>query len=123
MLRVWKGDAPPTAHVCASHKGGHVTREAVEKCYRDTLGLRDRHSPHGWRSALSSVAHEAGHPHDAIEAQLDHANPHGKVAGAYDRGNRLAARRALVEWWAACLWGAAPGAATDNVLQFPVRAA
>ena len=35
-----------------------------------TLGYRDRHSPHSWRSAFSTLADDAGLDHMAIELQL-----------------------------------------------------
>src|SRR5437870_1996184 len=61
-----------------------VTREAVEKFYRDTLDLADKHSPHSWRSTFSTLARDAGKDREAVEAQLDYMvdNP---VAAAYGR--------------------------------------
>ena len=91
-----------------------MTRDAVEKFYRRTLGLSGRHSPHSWRSVFSSWAADAGKDSDLVEAQLDHATGN-KVRAAYDRAARLDRRRALVAWYEAELIAARDGAA---VVQF-----
>jgi len=102
-------------------KTGHISIESIEKAYRVTLGLKDRHVPHGWRSAFSSLAHDAldkkGMPrfdHTAIETSLDHLVG-SKVQRAYDRGDRWDARCALMTWWSLQLETAMNGA---NVIQF-----
>lgn len=106
QLRDWhEVRDPENPYICPSplRPRTHVTRETVEKFYRETLGQRDAHSPHAWRSAFSTLAHDAGHAHDVIEAQLDHAIHDSAVASAYDRGTRLEARQALMQWWEATL--------------------
>lgn len=101
----------------AASKHGRITVESLEKAYRVTLGLRDKHVPHGWRSAFSTNAHDAldakgGRLWDAdvIEVALDHELPGGKVRAAYDRGERWQARRQLMNWWADRLHAAVHGA-------------
>jgi integrase len=112
-LSKWKqGDGERARYACPAPRGdSHVTREALEKFYRRTLDLAGQHSPHSWRSAFSTICHDAGHDHAIVEAQLDHAL-HGanKVAGAYDRGDRLDARRDLLAWYEASLIAARDGA-------------
>jgi integrase len=63
-----------------------------------TLGLAKKHSPHGWRSALSTLARDAGFSPDVVELTLDHVHDNA-VARAYDRGERLTERLRLMAWW------------------------
>jgi hypothetical protein len=71
----------------------------LEKALRDTMGLAGRHSPHGWRSALSTRAREdTDFDAELIDLSLDHVRA-CDVALAYDRGQRLAKRVALMTWW------------------------
>lgn len=69
----------------------HITSEGIEKLYRVTLGLAGRHRPHGWRSAFSTLAREAGFDREVVELALDHAHD-DDVATAYDRGERFISR-------------------------------
>ena len=89
-----------------------ITREALEKFYRENLGLRDRHSPHSWRAAMSTNANEARDVQgrrlfdaDDVELVLDH-EPRSEVARRYDRSERIAHRRAVLDWWGDQLAGA-----------------
>ena len=97
LMREWHhADGVDASYVCpAPARDAPVTRDAVEKFYRRTLGLSGRHSPHSWRSVFSSWAADAGKDSDLVEAQLDHATGN-KVRAAYDRAARLDRRRALV---------------------------
>ena len=92
-------------------KGGAapITREAVEKFYRRGLTLTGKHSPHSWRSVLSTWANDAGEDSDAVEAQLDHATG-TKVKAASDRAKRLQRRADLMAWHEAALIAARDGA-------------
>lgn len=91
-----RGDAP-------------ITREAVEKALRVTLGLEGKHSPHGWRAAFSTRAREDGDfDKELVDLALDHIHA-GEVARAYDRGARLEKRIALMKWWADALTAAERG--------------
>ena len=82
-----------------SRKGGsHITREAVEKAYRVSLGLDGRHTPHGWRAAFSTLARDHGFQREIVELTLDHIHDN-EVARAYDRGERLQQRIELAVWW------------------------
>jgi integrase len=103
-LRTWrqtiggKGFVFPSP---ASHEDApaHITRESIEKAYRVTLGLEDRHTPHGWRSALSTRAKDdGGFERDVVELALDHIHDND-VVRAYDRGERLSQRVKLMQWW------------------------
>jgi len=101
VLREWRAaDGADVIYVCPAPRDAtkHVTAEAVEKHYRNVLGLGGKHSPHSWRSAFSSICRDAGKDGDAIEAQLDHVGGN-KVAAAYHRAHRLELRRELMTWY------------------------
>ena len=111
-LRAWRAeDGKEAVYVCPAPRDPkqHVTPEAVEKFYRDRLGLAGRHSPHSWRSAFKSICSDHGKSTEAVEAQLDHivGNP---VASKYDRAKRLELRRELMAWYEERLVTARDGA-------------
>ncbi|MDB4521957.1 integrase arm-type DNA-binding domain-containing protein [Gammaproteobacteria bacterium] len=124
-LKAWKNITGGTGYVFRSpvNPDRHLTIEAIEKTHRNTLGLRDRHVPHGWRSAFSTNANDAVDCEDrelfdtaVIEVALDHL--HGSsVQLRYDRGKRWTARRRLMRWWSQQLDEATEGAV---VLQISV---
>jgi integrase len=99
-LRAWRSRAGSRGYLFPSPTGGkHITRESLEKVYRVTLGLEDQHTPHGWRSALSTLAREeGGFERDVVELALDHIHDND-VVRAYDRGERLEQRLRLMQWW------------------------
>ena len=111
MVREWKrADGDDVVYVCpATRSDGRITREAVEKFYRVTLGLAGKHGAHGWRSVFSTWGYEAGKDGGAIESQLDH-NVGNKVQAAYDRLQRLGLRRELATWHESMLIAARDGA-------------
>ncbi|HEX4332599.1 MAG TPA: integrase arm-type DNA-binding domain-containing protein [Usitatibacter sp.] len=110
-LREWRSLTKGKGYVFPSPAGGaHITRESLEKAYRTTLGLRDEHTPHGWRAAFSTLARdEGGFDRDVVELALDHIHDND-VVRAYDRGERLQQRIKLMNWWDAQLAHAQRGA-------------
>ena len=60
---------------------------------------KDEMSGHGFRSMASTVLHEHGWPHEAIERQLAHAE-RNKVSAAYNYAEHLPKRREMMNWWA-----------------------
>src|SRR5262249_40947056 len=76
----------------------HITSESISKAYRVTMGLKDEHSPHGWRSSFSTLADGSGFHHVAVEMGPDHV-ARNEVARAYDRGERRHLRIELANWW------------------------
>lgn len=54
--------------------GRPISVNTLQKMYRETLGLRDIHSPHGWRSSLSTQAREIDIPSDIVHTATDHAH-------------------------------------------------
>lgn len=98
-LREWRRVGAGKGNVFPSPTGRkHITRESIEKAYRVTLGLQDKHAPHGWRSAFSTLARDHGHDRDVVELVLDHIHDND-VVRAYDRGERLQQRIKLMSWW------------------------
>lgn len=69
-------------------------------------GHAGRHVPHGWRASFSTILNEElGEGWSAaIDAALAHS-PKDKVEAAYNRAERLARRRELMERWGAMLCG------------------
>jgi integrase len=109
-LRRWRGMIGNKGFVFPSPTGGkHIGRESIEKVYRVTLDLAGKHSPHGWRSALSTLARDNGFAREVVELALDHAHDN-EVARAYDRGERFSQRVELFNWWGAQLLSAQQGA-------------
>lgn len=74
--------------------------------------IAERHSPHGWRAAFSTIMNER-RPNDrrAIDLTLAHG-PKDKVEAAYNRSTQIARRRALLQEWADLLDGHCSGASS-----------
>jgi integrase len=70
---------------------------------------------HGFRSTASTLLNETGYHPDLIELQLAHAE-RNKVRSAYNKAQRLAERRAMMQAWADYLDGLRAG---GNVV--PIR--
>jgi integrase len=111
LLKAWKlEDGDGAVYVCpAPRSKGHVTADALEKFYRRTLGLKGKHVPHSWRRVWKTWGGDAGKPFDSLEAQLDHINIGGKIAGAYDEAVRLESRREIAAWYEGKLAAARDG--------------
>ncbi len=71
---------------------------------------------HGFRSMASTILHEQGWPHEAIERQLAHAE-RNKVSAAYNYAEHLPKRRKMMQSWANYLDGLRLGAAVVNIKQ------
>lgn len=101
-LRAWKGVGLsknwlfPSPQKYNRHKP--VSSDGLEKVYREQLNLRDMHSPHSWRSSLSTRAKDNGFDGDVVEISLDHCHDDA-IAMIYDRGDRYDKRIQLMEWW------------------------
>ena len=118
MVKEWRrADGEDAIYVCPSPSGdAPITREAVEKFYRRGLGLSGKHSPHSWRSVLSTWANDAAEDADAVEAQLDHVTG-GPTNASYDRAKRLARRADLMAWHEQALIAARDGAMVVELKQ------
>lgn len=93
--------------------GRPITVTTVEKMYRVSLGLRDIHSPHGWRSSLSTQAREINIPSDIVHIATDHAHD-SETALRYDRGDRFNQRIEMMNWWGEKLVAAEAAAAQSK---------
>lgn len=60
---------------------------------------KDEMTGHGFRSMASTLLNEQGFPPDVIELQLAHAE-RNKVRAAYNKAQRLAERRKMMQVWA-----------------------
>ena len=65
---------------------------------------KDEASLHGFRTTASTLLNELGYNADVIERQLAHV-PSDKVRSAYNRAERLAERRSMMQAWADYLDG------------------
>lgn len=65
----------------------------------NSLGYKDRHTPHGFRSAFSTLAHEANKDHRLIEMCLAHKDG-DKVSASYNSATQVSARREMLQWYA-----------------------
>lgn len=59
----------------------------------------DEQTAHGFRSTASTLLNEQGFPPDVIELQLAHVEKN-KVRGAYNKAQRMAVRRDMMQKWA-----------------------
>ncbi|SDZ82540.1 tyrosine-type recombinase/integrase [Nitrosospira multiformis] len=60
---------------------------------------KDEMTGHGFRSMASTILHEQGWPHEALERQLAHAE-RNKVSAAYNYAEHLPKRREMMQAWA-----------------------
>ncbi|WP_292994653.1 integrase arm-type DNA-binding domain-containing protein [Nitrosomonas sp.] len=74
---------------------------------------KDEMTGHGFRSMASTLLHEHGWPHEAIERQLAHAE-RNKVVAAYNYAEHLPKRKEMMRWWADYLDELAAGAKVVN---------
>lgn len=75
---------------------------------------KDEMTGHGFRSMASTLLHEHGWPHEAIERQLAHAE-RNKVVAAYNYAEHLPKRKGMMRWWADYLDELAVGAKVINL--------
>ena len=119
----WRSLIGSRGYVFPSPAGGrHITCESIEKVYRVTLALANKHTPHGWRASLATLARDNGFERDVVELALDHAHDN-EVVRAYDRGERFEQRIALYKWWGEQLSAAQRGGKVVPVQRPPIAAA
>lgn len=99
-LRDWRKVAPKSRFVCPAptNPSRPISRESIEKSYRETLKLAGRHCPHGWRTSLATQALDNGFNRDVVHLACDREHD-SEVALAYDRGERFDQRVELFNWW------------------------
>lgn len=75
-----------------------ITPTAISRAFRRAGVEAAKHSLHGWRAVFSTWANESGYNRDAIERQLAHEE-RNRIRRAYDRGERMEERRAIMAAW------------------------
>lgn len=90
----------------------HAAHTVLVKAFY-SMGYHGIFSPHGVRVTGRTVLGEQGHPRDLLERQLAHSEK--KVVRAYDQGDRLEARRVIMQGWADYLDGLTSGAKVVNL--------
>ena len=78
----------------------------------------EEHVGHGFRTTASTLLNEQGWHPDLIELQLAHAE-RNKVRAAYNRAERLAERRQMMQAWADYLDGLRAGGKVVNITRKP----
>lgn len=88
-------------YVFPSLLGGHrpMSENTVNVALRRLGYGADEMCGHGFRALASTLLNEQGFPPDVIERQLAHKE-RNKVRAAYDRSERLADRKAMMQSWA-----------------------
>lgn len=105
---------PLTEVVFPNRKSPHkpVSHSVLVKAFY-SMGLKDHITPHAIRVTGRTILGEQGHPRDALERQLAHREK--KEVRAYDQGDRLETRRAIMQGWADYLDGLIAGASVANM--------
>lgn len=93
----------------------HASHMVFSKVF-NAMGYEGKFSPHGVRVTGRTILGEQGHPRDVLERQLAHREK--KEVRAYDQGDRLEARRVIMQGWADYLDGLCAG---DNVVNIAAR--
>jgi integrase len=89
----------PTYIFPGMRSGRPISDAAMGVSLKNMFVSPDEHVPHGFRSSFSSLLNEGGHDSAVIELQLSHAK-RDKIAGIYDRSQRVPDRRKLMQTWA-----------------------
>jgi len=81
-----------------------ISENTINAALRRLGYSKDEISGHGFRAIASTCLNEQGYAPDVIELQLAHAE-RNKVRAAYNRAQRLADRRKMMQAWADYLGG------------------
>ena len=94
---------------CAPHKlvfpgngnaaAGHSLSGSALSFKLNKLGFEGKHTPHGFRSMFSTIAHDADKDHRLIEMSLAH-KVDGSISDSYNSAKQISARRELLQWYA-----------------------
>jgi integrase len=79
-------------------RGRGLNRNTLGELMRRSGVPGSLHVPHGWRATASTIMNEWGVDSALVELQLAHAKK-DRVAGVYDRSQRLEERVALMQRW------------------------
>jgi len=78
--------------------GRPMSDAAMNKALADMMVFPEFHVVHGFRSSFSTIMNENGHDSVLIDLQLSHRK-RDKIAGIYDRSERVPERRKLLQDW------------------------
>ena len=81
-----------------------MSNNTVNTALRRLGYAKEQMTGHGFRSMASTLLNEQGFPPDVIELQLAHAE-RNKVRAAYNKAQRLAERRKMMQTWSDYLDG------------------
>jgi integrase len=76
-----------------------MSNNTVNTALRRLGYTKEQMTGHGFRSMASTLLNELGFPPDVIELQLAHAE-RNKIRAAYNKAQRLAERRKMMQVWA-----------------------
>lgn len=76
-----------------------MSNNTVNTALRRLGYMKEQMTGHGFRSMASTLLNEQGFHPDLIELQLAHAE-RNKVRAAYNKAQRLAERRKMMQTWA-----------------------
>lgn len=91
-----------------------MSENTVNAALRRLGYAKDEMTGHGFRSMASTILHEQGWLHEAIERQLAHAERNA-VSAAYNYAEHLPKRREMMQHWSDYLFGLAAGAKVVNI--------
>jgi integrase len=98
LLRPITGDGPLLFPSLRS-KTRPISNNTINAALRRIGFSNEQHTGHGFRTTASTLLNEQGWNPDLIELQLAHAE-RNKVRSAYNRAERLAERRKMMQAWA-----------------------
>ncbi len=104
-----KPDAPRYLFPGARSRERPMSENAVLAALRRMGYTKEEMTGHGFRSVASTLLHEQGWNHQAIERQLAHAERNA-VSAAYNFAEHLPERRRMMQAWADYLDGLKAGA-------------
>jgi integrase len=102
-------DAPRYVFPSARTHERPMSENAILAALRRMGYTKDEMTGHGFRSMASTLLHEQGWNHQAIERQLAHAERNA-VSAAYNFAEHLPERRKMMQAWADYLGGLKAGA-------------
>lgn len=111
-------DAPRYVFPGARSRERPMSENAVLAALRRMGYAKDEMTGHGFRSMASTLLHEQGWNHQAIERQLAHAERNA-VSAAYNFAEHLAERRRMMQAWGDYLDSLRAGARVVPLFRVP----
>jgi integrase len=114
ILKRIKGVSGSFDHLVPNRKDPkrHASHSILIKAIH-SMGYGGKFSPHAIRVTGRTILGEQGHPYEVLERQIAHVDK--KHVRAYDQGDRLEARRVIMQGWADYIDGLCSGAKVANL--------